>query len=73
MRPWYRMGRRLQGPVPAQHGSAHFSPSNGSVEIVTVLAPGVWQLAIDLGKFGIHRRSVEVRACEVAEVDVAVQ
>jgi hypothetical protein len=47
-------------------------PGNGPVE-TSVLAPGTWQLALDLGRFGIHRRTVEVRACMVAEVDVTVQ
>jgi hypothetical protein len=26
-------------------------PGNGPVEVVTVLAPGTWQLALDPGKF----------------------
>jgi hypothetical protein len=48
-------------------------PGNGPVVIFPVLAPGTWQFALDLGNRGIHRRTVEVRACEVTEVDVTVQ
>lgn len=48
-------------------------PGNGPVVTSAVLAPGTWQLTLDLGRFGIHRRTVEVRACMVAEVDVTVQ
>ncbi|HEU4418353.1 MAG TPA: hypothetical protein VFT55_05400, partial [Planctomycetota bacterium] len=43
---------------------------NGPVVTSPVLAPGTWQLTLDLVRFGIHRRTVEVRACMVAEVDV---
>jgi len=46
---------------------------NGPVETSDRLVPGTWQVLLDLGARGVHRRTVEVRACEIAEVDVTVQ
>jgi hypothetical protein len=45
----------------------------GAVVVGERLAPGTWQVTLDLGARGVHRRTVEVRACEVAEVDVTLQ
>ena len=46
---------------------------NGPVVANDRFIPGAWQIAIDLGARGVHRRTVEVRACEIAEVDVTVR
>ena len=36
------------------------------------LAPGRYEVVLDLGAHGIHRRTVEVKACEVAEVKLTL-
>ncbi len=48
-------------------------PGNGPVVTYSALAPGSWEVTLDLGARGVHRRTVEVRACEIAEVDGTVQ
>ncbi len=46
---------------------------NGPVVANDRFMPGAWQVTLDLGARGVHRRTIEVRACEIAEVDVTVQ
>ncbi|MEO6595354.1 MAG: RNA polymerase sigma factor [Planctomycetota bacterium] len=45
-------------------------PGTGPVVTDAALAPGAWQVDLDLGPHGVHRRTVDVRACETAEVDL---
>lgn len=46
---------------------------DGPVVTNEILVPGTWQVELDLGVRGIHRRTVEVRATEITEVDVTLQ
>jgi hypothetical protein len=47
-------------------------PASGAALVHDLLVPGRWEVAVDLGARGVHRRTVDVRACETAEVDLVV-
>jgi RNA polymerase sigma factor (sigma-70 family) len=46
-----------------------YLPREGGMATPNLL-PGTWQVVVDLGAQRVHRRTVEVKACEVTEVKI---
>lgn len=56
-----------------EHTQDGHLPANTSAITSNPLAPGRWEVTLDLGGRGEHRRTVEVRPCEIADAELTLR